>query len=200
MLNQNTDETLNRAEAYAVNHNRAFLCAVCCCVFQLKAFGHLHIQLNCTALPCSADGVLQMEVNLRAVECTIAFIDGIFNAVFIQCVLQTCCCNFPSLVRAHAVFGSCGQFNVIFKAEQLIYTVNQADYAGNFILNLFFCHEDMCVILVEAANTHQAMQCAALFVSVYQTDFSHTHRQVPAYKPAYRRGSSWVLPHNPRRR
>ena len=84
MLNQNTDETLNRAEAYAVNHNRAFLCAVCCCVFQLKAFGHLHIQLNCTALPCSADGVLQMEVNLRAVECTIAFINHIVKAKSIQ--------------------------------------------------------------------------------------------------------------------
>ena len=67
---------------------------------------------------------------------------------------------------------------MIFKAKQLIYTVNQADYAGNFILNLFLCHEDMRVILVEAANTHQTMQCAALFVSVYQTDFSHTHRQV----------------------
>ncbi len=67
---------------------------------------------------------------------------------------------------------------MIFKAEQLIYTVNQADYAGNFILNLFFCHEDMRVILVEAANTHQTMQCAALFMSVNHTDFSHTHRQV----------------------
>ena len=59
-----------------------------------------------------------------------------------------------------------------------LYSKSPAIESENFRNLLLSFAEDMRVILVEAANTHQTMQCAALFVSVYQTDFSHTHRQI----------------------
>ena len=119
-----------------------------------------------------------MEVDLRTIECAVAFVYNVFDAVFIQSVLQTICSDFPSFVGTHAVFRSCGQFDMVFETEQAVNAVDQSDYAGDFVFDLFFCHEDMRVILVEASYTHQTMQSTALFVSVYQTDFSNTHRQV----------------------
>ena len=59
-----------------------------------------------------------------------------------------------------------------------LYSKSPAIESENFRNLLLSFAEDMRVILVEAANTHQTMQCAALFMSVNQTDFSHTHRQV----------------------
>ena len=64
----------------AVNHDRAMLLAVRAGVLELEALGQLHIELNGAALPGTADGVCQMEVELRAVERAVALVDNVVLA------------------------------------------------------------------------------------------------------------------------
>ena len=71
MLDQDTDETLNRTVNNTVDHNRTMFLAVCSCVFQFESLRQLEVKLDRTALPRSSDGVFQMEVDLRAIECAV---------------------------------------------------------------------------------------------------------------------------------
>ena len=80
MLDENPDEPLDAAEYYPVDHHRTVLAAVGAGVFQLKPFRKLEIELDGAALPGAADGILQMEVDLGAVEGTVPLIDFVVEA------------------------------------------------------------------------------------------------------------------------
>jgi hypothetical protein len=56
-------------------HDRAMFLAIFADVGHVEAFRHEHIQLDGTALPGTADGVFDVEVQFRAVECAVAFVD-----------------------------------------------------------------------------------------------------------------------------
>jgi hypothetical protein len=47
----------------------------CHAVAQLKLLGEVEVQLYGSALVRTADEVAEVEVNLRAIECAIAFLD-----------------------------------------------------------------------------------------------------------------------------
>ena len=59
-------------EYYTMNHDRAMFLAICSVILQLKTLRKLEVKLNGTALPGSANGIYQMEVDLRSIECAIA--------------------------------------------------------------------------------------------------------------------------------
>ena len=75
MLNQNTDEALDGAEAHAMQHDGALLGAVGVHVLQVKVERHLEVELDGTALPGTAERILQVEVDLGAVEGAVALVD-----------------------------------------------------------------------------------------------------------------------------
>ena len=79
MLSQNANKPLDTAKYYPMNHDRTVFFAVCTGIFQFKPLRHLHVQLDGTALPGPAKAVLQMEVNLRAIESAVALVNHIFS-------------------------------------------------------------------------------------------------------------------------
>ena len=173
MLNQNTDETLNGAEAYTVNHDRTLLGAVLSRIFQVKPLRHLEIQLDGAALPCSAQGIPQVEINLRSVERAVAFIDNIIKAHVLQRLLKAVCSHLPILVRTHGILRPGGQLHKILKAKLCIHFINQLCYALNLVLNLVIPHEDMSIILGKTAHAHQTVKLAALLMTVNQPQLAH---------------------------
>ena len=80
MFDEDSDESLDGSEDNTVDHDRTMLVAVRTYISDIKPLRHLHIQLDRTALPRSADGVFQVEVQFRTVECAVAFVDHIRNA------------------------------------------------------------------------------------------------------------------------
>ena len=75
VLNQNADKALDGAEAHAMQHDGALLGAVGVHVLQVKVERHLEVELDGTALPGTAKRVLQVEVDLGAVESAVALVD-----------------------------------------------------------------------------------------------------------------------------
>ena len=178
MLDQNTDETLDRTEYYAVDHDRAMLLAVSSNVLQFETLRQLEVKLDRTALPGTSDAVYQMEVDLRSVERTVAFVYYIRKLQLVQSAAQRVCCHLPVFVAAHGILRTGRQLYMILEAEQGINFVDQSCNAFDFVLNLLRCHEDMGIILCETAHTHQTMQLTGFFMTVYQTKLAHTQRQI----------------------
>ena len=161
-----------------MNHDRTVVFAVCAGVFQLKPLRHLHVQLDGTALPGPAKAVLQMEVNLRAIESAVALVNHIFFVQLLQGSNQAVGGDFPIFVASDVIFRHGGQFHMVFKAKHRINVVNELCYTDNLILNLLFGHKDMSIVLSKAAYPHQAVQRAGQLMPVYEAQFPHPQRQV----------------------
>ena len=119
-----------------------------------------------------------MEVDLRSVESTVTLIDYIVHSQCIQCFSERFCSQIPVFIASHAVFRSCRKFYMIFEAKQLVYFIDQKRNTLDLIFHLFRCHKDMCIVLCEAAHSHQSVHLSGFLVAVYNTKFSHTKRKV----------------------
>ena len=119
-----------------------------------------------------------MEVNLRAVECTVAFVDRVGKIQLLQCIYQTICCCFPVLITSHAVLRAGGELKSVLKAELGVHLVNQPDYRTDLLGDLILAHEDMGIILCETANPEEAVQNTFQFMTVHNSQLGKTHRQL----------------------
>ena len=119
-----------------------------------------------------------MEVELRAVECAVALVDDILLAHlgdgFLECVLR----KLPVGLVAHMVVGHGGKLYLIRQTEQRIDLVKELDNALYLVLHLIPSHEDVCIVLREAADTEQAVQSAGQLMAVDKAELAHTKRQV----------------------
>ena len=158
VLDQDTDETLNRTVNNTVDHNRTMFLSVCSCVFQFESLRQLEVKLDSTALPRSSDGVFQMEVDLRSVERSISFIYYIWKSQIVQCATKCFSSHIPIFITSHAVLRSCRKLHMVFKSKQAVNFIDQFYNAFDLITYLLWCHEDMCIILCKASYTHQSMK------------------------------------------
>ena len=88
VFDEDAQEAFDTAEAGAVYHDRAMLLAVFADISHIEAFRHEHIELDCTALPGTADGILDVEIELRTVEGAVAFVNLIRNISIFQYLAQ----------------------------------------------------------------------------------------------------------------
>ena len=80
MLREDTDETLDAAEDRAMDHNRTMFFAVLADIAHVKFLRHLEIELDRATLPRATKAVLEMEIDLWSVECTVARVDDVILA------------------------------------------------------------------------------------------------------------------------
>ena len=136
MFNQDADKPFNTAVHNTVNHDRPMLLTIFANIVQVKFFRHLHIQLNRTALPGTANRIPQMEVYFRAVKSAIAFIDFIIHAPGLKRVPQGTGGNLPHFSRAHCLVRLRTQLRMIRQAENAIDGVEQVNNLLNLLLDL----------------------------------------------------------------
>lgn len=151
VLNQNTDEALDGAKAYAVQHDGALLGTVGVHVLQIKVERHLEIELHGTALPGAAERILQVEVDLGAVEGAVALVDLVVHVQLLQSGAQALLGARPILVRTHGVLGAGGKLNMVLKAKLLVHGVDEVDHAHDLVGQLVGTHKQVGVVLVKAA-------------------------------------------------
>lgn len=161
VLNQNTDKALDGAKAHAMQHDGTLLGAVGVHVLQVKVERHLEVELDGAALPGTAERVLQMEVNLGAVEGAVALVDLVVHMQLLQSSAQALLGARPVLVRTHGVLGAGGKLNVVLKAKLLVHGVDEVDHAHDLVGQLVGAYKQVGVVLVKAAHAEQAVQGAA---------------------------------------
>ena len=178
VLNQNTDEALDGAKAHAVQHDGALLGAVGVHVLKVKVERHLEVELHGTALPGAAERVLQVEVDLRAVEGAVALVDLVVHVQLLQSGAQALLGARPVLVRTHGVLGAGRKLNVVLKAKLLVHGIDEVDHAHDLVGQLVGTHKQVGVVLVKAAHAEQAVQSAAQLVAVHQANLAGANGQL----------------------
>lgn len=177
VLGEDADEALDRAEAHTVNHDRTVLLAVRADILEIKALGHLHIELDRAALPGTAEAVLQMEVDLRTVERAVALVDDIGLAELVERGDETVGRDRPLLIRADVILRHSGQLHVVLEAKERVHVVNELGDALDLVLDLIGCHEDVRIVLREAADAEQTVQRAGQLMTVHDAELATLQRQ-----------------------
>ncbi|KAG1535596.1 hypothetical protein G6F50_015267 [Rhizopus delemar] len=139
---------------------------------------HGEVDLDRTALPVTANGVLQGVFHLRAVKRTFSGGNFEFAAGAAQAFHQRLFGRIPDFVRADALFRTRSDLIQHFgKAEVAIDLLQQGREVGALVLELFFGTENVAVVLREAAHAHHAVQRTRGFVAVALAEFAVAQRQ-----------------------
>ena len=68
MLDQHAEEALDRTHQRPMDHHGSLALAIAGDVLEIETFGQVEVELDGRQLPRPADGVLDVDVDLRAVE------------------------------------------------------------------------------------------------------------------------------------
>ena len=71
-----------------MQHDRALTRTIIGHVFEVETFGKIEIALDRAELPRAADCILDVDVDLGAIERRVALLHRILKAVLFECVLQ----------------------------------------------------------------------------------------------------------------
>ncbi len=178
LLDEHADEALEGAKAGAVNHDWALLGAVGVGVLELKALGQLEVELDGAALPGTAQAVLQVEVDLGAVEGAVAGVERVVDAHGFQGFLEALLGGGPVLVGAHRVLGTGGQLHPVGEAKLVVVGRNQVGDIGDLLGNLVAADEEVGVVLGEGAHAEQAVQGALELVAMVLAGLGQLEGQV----------------------
>ena len=159
-------------------HDGAMLLAVLAHVLELEALGHLEVQLDGAALPGPANAVGEVEVELRAIEGAVSLVDLIGLAQLLDGGFQRGLSHAPGGFVAHVVLGHGGELDLVAQGEGRVYLVEDADNALDLVLHLFRGHEDVRVVLGEAAYAEEPVQRAGKLMPVDDAQLGHAHGQV----------------------
>ncbi len=120
-----------------------------------------------------------MEVELGAVERTVACIYLEASARLYYCLFQNLFGKPPVFFIADVRLGHGGKLDAVFEPEERIDLVEELGDILYLILHLFPAHENMRIVLCEAADSEKTVQSARKLVSVNYAELSHSHREFP---------------------
>ena len=97
VLCDDADETLERTEDGSVDNDRHLLSAVLVNERKLEVMRELEVELDCSTLPLTAKSILDLKVDLRAVERAVAFVDLVvaITILLVENSLQRSFCRVP---------------------------------------------------------------------------------------------------------
>src|SRR5690242_2707482 len=108
MLDEHTEESLDRPEQRPVDHYRTMLLIVIARVFQFETLGQVPVKLDRSKLPNAANGVLDLDIDLGTVECRFALDPLIRYFPFVQSGCKLLFSRDPVFIRTKIsfIFGS----------------------------------------------------------------------------------------------
>ena len=119
-----------------------------------------------------------MEVDLRAVECAVSFVDDVLESAMLQCTLQRIRRLLPHLIRAHRVVWTRREFRHVREAKRLIDLIEEIDRVLNLLFDLIRRYKEMRVILREVADAEETVQLPRLFVAMDESELAKAKRQI----------------------
>ena len=105
VLDQHAEEALDRTHQRPMDHHGSLALAIAGDVLEIEAFGQVEVELDGRQLPRPTDGVLDVDVDLRAVERTAALLGDVLEPAAIECSSKTFGGLIPQLVLTHRLLG-----------------------------------------------------------------------------------------------
>ncbi len=144
-----------------MQHEGRMLVAVLSDIRRVQTFWDVAVDLQCTTLPIAPDCVGQHEFELWPVERAFTFLNFIVVARGLTSIAERCFKFVPDVIRADPLFWPCGQFDrPVGEAKLCVDCRKEFDEDACFVFDLFFCAEDVPVVLGKAAHAHDTVQRA----------------------------------------
>ena len=140
----------------------------------------LEVELNRTALPLTTECILDLKVDLRAIECAVAFIDLVaaLAILLVEDGLEGCLCTIPDVDITHEIIWSGGELCTVGDTEGLVDLVCDGDDIRDLILDLGLHHEGMVIILTELLYTEETVHLTGLLLTVQHIVLRVTDREL----------------------
>src|SRR5262245_36162219 len=132
-----------------MDHHRRMRGVVLADVFELETLGGVVVELDRAELPRPPDRIHDVEVDLRAVESTVARFELVLVARALERGLQRRLGAIPQLVRADARLRTRRELDLCREAEGLVVAENELQQKGDFTRDLVLADEDVAVVLLE---------------------------------------------------
>src|SRR5574344_10397 len=178
-LEQDAEEAFDGAEGRAVEHHRNVLLVVLADVFGAEALREVEVHLNGSALPVTAERILEREFELRAVEGAFARVQDVVEPGELGRFGEGCFGLVPDFIGSHALRGAGGELDLhVVESEIAVDFLDEGAEVRDFRGDLVFGAEDVGVVLDEAAHAHKAVHGAGRFVAVALAEFGEAHRKI----------------------
>ena len=183
VLNQNSEETLDRAIQRTMHHQRLMALAVFAHVFKFETLGQIEVELHGGKLPETANGIDEFYVDLGTVEGGFAEDELVGNSLALEHGLERILRHLPLFGRAYvvrAVFGiPAREFNLkLLKAKGVEHADRKVNAAVDFAFNLIWSTEDMRIVLGKATNAHQSVHDSGTLITINGAEFAEADGQV----------------------
>ena len=137
---------------------------------KIKTLRQVEINLNRRTLPGTTNSILYLDVNLRAIECSIALIDFIIEVMSRTSLFQSVGSMFPHIVWTNALFRAGWDFSHIFKAKGGHDVINQIENCHNLAYHLITLAEYVSIILSKTTRTQKTVNNTAHFVTINRSE------------------------------
>ena len=138
-------------------------------------------RLDGRALPQPADGVLDLDVDLGAVEGAAALVDRVAPPLLLERALEALRRELPDLVGADGLLGARREHHLVLdEAEFGQDALGELQHAEDLGRELLGQAEDVRVVLREAAHAEEAGERAAALVVLERSAARTTFERLPA--------------------
>src|SRR5918994_7171835 len=160
VLGQDADEALERAEEGAVDDEDRVLVVVRSHVGEAEPRRHLSVELDRPQLPRPPEHVRHVQVDLRAVERSLALTDEVLDLVPFERAHEFVLGEVPLVVCAELVVRARGELGTGFEPEQAVQVPEVVEGAVELALDLLARAEDVGVVLGHVPDAGQPVQRA----------------------------------------
>ena len=145
-------------------------------VLEREVDGLLEVELDGGALPGAVEAVENSDIDLGAVEGTIALVQlpaatGL-SSELVKSLLETSLSGVPGSDLTHVLLGASRELQLESEAKHSVEGLHKVEEIGNLSLNLILTAEDVGIILLESAHTGETGEGTAGLVSVEDTEIS----------------------------
>ena len=135
-------------------------------ILQVEANGLLEINLDGTTLVWPVKCVIDLNINLRSIESTIAMVEGPWKSTAVQGNLKRVLCLVPQIVRSKSVLGTGRKLKLEREVKDGVDVLKEVEYVGDLTTDLILCAENVTIILLEASNSDQTAKGTRYFISM----------------------------------
>ena len=162
-----------------MDHVGHMLLAVVSDVLEAKPPWEVEVELHCGALPHPANGVLDVNVDLRAVESSAALIDAIVQSSLFQRRAKGVNRQVPFLVQADSLVWLRGEHDLKFREIKHPEQVKgHVQHAIDLIDDLVRAAEYVGIVLGHPPDTEHSVECSSALISIDRTKLSDPHGQI----------------------
>lgn len=123
-------------------------------ILQVEADGLLEVDLDRTTLVLSLEGVINLHVDLWAVEGTVTMVESPRLTECVKCFFKSSFSLVPKFIGSEPILRARGQLELHLESEDTVHMHEEVKGVVNFLGNLVGSAENVSIILLEATNTN----------------------------------------------